>query len=63
MMKLSYLTTHWTPDEAHTILMFVDELRDMIWQTYGSDIREYHQTQCQAEEDNMDTSFDDPLVF
>ena len=40
-MPLSYLKTHWTPEEAHTILIFLDELRDVIWQSYGDDIAKH----------------------
>jgi len=62
-MKLSYFKTHWTPDEAHSMLMFLDELRDLIWQSYGSEITEFLQTQCQTEAEEIDEPFDDPIPF
>jgi hypothetical protein len=37
-MKITRLTTHWDPDEAHTIIEFLDRLRDELWETYGDDI-------------------------
>lgn len=40
-MRLSMLKTHWTPEEAHTVLTFLDELRDTLWQNYGDDIVEH----------------------
>lgn len=43
MMKLSYLKTHWTPEDAHAILSLLDELRDVLWHTYGDDITEHYQ--------------------
>ncbi|PIE43026.1 MAG: hypothetical protein CSA50_07475 [Gammaproteobacteria bacterium] len=35
MMKQTDLKTHWTPEEAHFILGFLDELRNHIWKSYG----------------------------
>ena len=29
-MKITRLTTHWDPDEAHTIIEFLDRLRDEL---------------------------------
>ncbi len=63
MMKHLYHKTYWTPDEAHAILMFLDELRDLIWHSYGNEIMTFHQTSCPSEEDNKDESFDDPIPF
>ena len=67
MMKLSYLKTHWTPEEAHTILSFLDELRDTLWQTYGSEIIEHYQqpnTQDQHHDKNAFTDWkDDNISF
>lgn len=37
-MKLSQLKTHWTADDAHLILSFLDELRDVLWTAYGAEI-------------------------
>ena len=62
-MKHTYLKTHWTPEEAHSILMFLDTLRDLVWQSYGNEIMALHQAPCQSEEDNVDESFDDPIPF
>ena len=62
MMKLSYFKTHWTPDEAYSIYIFLDELRDLIWQSYGSEITEFLQTQCQTRED-LDELLDDIIPF
>jgi hypothetical protein len=40
-MKKSLLTTYWSPEEAHSILLFLDELREMIVQNYAEDIAAY----------------------
>lgn len=45
MTRLTYLKTHWTPEDAHCILSLLDELRDTLWNTYGNDIIEHHQKQ------------------
>ena len=37
-MKLTQLKTHWNADDAYTVISFLDELRDVIWDTYGDDI-------------------------
>ena len=37
-MKITRLTTHWTADEADTVLAFLDELRDTLWECYGEQI-------------------------
>ena len=51
MMKLMQIKSHWTPDEAHSLLTWLDELREAIWQTYGQDIIDYHrQEQLQHNE-------------
>ena len=52
-MNLSYLKTHWTPEEAHILLGLLDQLRDVLWATYGSAIIEHYQSL--AEKDNEDT--------
>jgi hypothetical protein len=41
MMKVLHLTTHFTPSQAHTVLKFLDALRDSIWQVHGKAIREH----------------------
>jgi len=53
MMKLMQIKSHWTPDEAHSLLTWLDELRDTIWQTYGQDIIEYHQKERLHQKHNL----------
>lgn len=59
MMKLSYLKTHWTPEQAHTILSFLDDIRDTLWRTYGSEIIEYYQQQNTKDHYQDKNTFDD----
>ncbi|MBK8974090.1 MAG: hypothetical protein IPM37_23015 [Hahellaceae bacterium] len=52
-MRHHYLVTHWTPEEAHTILEFLDQLRELIWQNYGCEIVAMQQdAQCQWEDES-----------
>lgn len=44
-MKLTTLKTHWTPEDAHAILGLLDELSDVLWNTYGDEIQEHYQIQ------------------
>jgi hypothetical protein len=44
-MKFSQLRTYWNADDAYLILSFLDELRDVIWTTYGADIIEHQQAE------------------
>lgn len=39
-MKVSKLTTYWSADQAYDMLSLLDELRDVLWETYGDEIIE-----------------------
>ena len=38
-MRIHKLTTHLRPEDAYTIIEFLDQVRDMLLQTYGDEIR------------------------
>lgn len=40
-MKKMALTTYWSPQEAHSILLLLDEFREVIMQHYAKDIAAY----------------------
>ncbi len=42
-MKLSQLKTYFEPDEAYLIISFLDELKEVLWETYGAEIIEQQQ--------------------
>ena len=46
MMKFLQFPVYWTPEQAHDILILLDEFRESIWQNYGEDI-----TQCCRQQD------------
>jgi hypothetical protein len=37
-MRVNQITTHLRPEDAHTIVEFLDQLREMLMQTYGDEI-------------------------
>jgi len=66
MMRFMHLKTHWTPQDAHTMLTLLDELRDAIWEVYGNDIMAYcRQEHLQSidEPDHSSTGGDDIIPF
>lgn len=65
-MKISRLITHWTADEADTVVTLLDELRDALWQTYGDEIIEMRRNAMMRTETNTDQgelAFDDDIDF
>lgn len=45
-MKVTRLTTYWTPAQACEMLELLDELRDQLWETHGEQIIEYRMNEC-----------------
>jgi hypothetical protein len=65
-MKITRLTTHWDPGEAHTIVEFLDRLRDELWETYGDEIITLLQQAAvshQLDEHQTKLPFDDDIEF
>ncbi|MEM7421699.1 MAG: hypothetical protein AAF364_18555 [Pseudomonadota bacterium] len=67
MMKVALLKTHYTSEEAYSILMLLDELRDTIWQNYREEVIEYcHQQTIEDEREKALSStefYDDLILF
>ncbi len=60
VMRLSQLKTHWTADDAYSVLSLLDELREALWETYGADIVEPQQQAHQKdifESGKIDTDY------
>jgi hypothetical protein len=38
-MRVNKIITYLQPDEAYTLIEFLDQLREMLMHTYGEDIR------------------------
>ncbi len=65
-MKITRLTTYWTADQADTVVAFLDELRDLLWETYGEQIIEMHRNTTPGTESDAghsEPAFDDKIDF
>ena len=64
-MSITRLITHWSAAEAYTVIAFLDELRDQLWETYGEQITEMFQDVAQRDADygHTDMPFDDEVDF
>lgn len=38
-MRIIKIVTHMRPEDAHTLIEFLDDVRDTLMQTYGAEIR------------------------
>ncbi len=65
-MKVTRLYIYWTAEEAHTVIEFLDILRDQLWEAYGDEIvdmlRDASANQTQHE-DQVAFEFDDDVDF
>ncbi len=65
-MKLTQLTTYWDASDANTVIAFLDELREVLWATYGDEIIEMRRTASESnvnEGESLDSEFDDEINF
>ena len=72
MMKMALLKTYYKPEEAYSVLMLLDELRDTIWNNYREDIIDYAskqesepdpQTKIKEHDDSqISFDFDDDII-
>ena len=60
MMKTALLKTHYSPEEAYSLLMVLDALRESLWQNYREEI--VHYCQHNAIEEGLDF-IDDEIPF
>ncbi len=65
-MKFTQLITYWEPDEALEIIVLIDQLRDLLWATYGEDnirMQQEGQHDHAASEAQLDLDFNDQIPF
>ena len=65
-MKVTRLYTHWDAEQAHTVIAFIDELRDQLCDIYGDQIVEMLRaasTDNLLEEQQTELDFDDKIEF
>jgi len=65
-MKVTRLYTYWEPAEAHTVIEFLEVLREQLWEIYGDQIvdllREEAVTQV-VNKHQGELEFDDDVEF
>ena len=65
-MKITHVHTHWTAEEAHTVIEFLDVLRDQLWHSYGDTVvdmlRQASANNAQHER-QVTFEFDDDMNF
>jgi hypothetical protein len=59
-MRIHKLITYLQPEDAYAIIEFLDQLRDMLMQSYGVEIRSMMQ---EASPRKPGGAFDDDLTF
>ena len=65
-MKVTRLYTHWDAEQAHTVIAFIDELRDQLCEIYGDQIEEMLRAASShtiAQEQQSEPEFDDDIGF
>lgn len=65
-MKVTRLYTHWSPAEAQTIIEFLDQLRDQLWEVYGDPVAHLLREACVSQavdERQTKLGFDDDIEF
>ena len=63
-MKVTRLYTHWDAEQAHTVIAFIDELRDQLCDIYGDQIVEMLRAASAdnlVEEQQSELDFDDNI--
>jgi hypothetical protein len=65
-MKVIKLTVYWDAADAQLIISFIDELRELLVDTYGDEIVDMHRQLVQnktRDESQTDLPFNDPVEF
>ena len=65
-MKVMKLPAYWNAADAQLIIAILDELRDLLADTYGDEIIEMHQRMTEnntLDDGQTELPFDDPIEF
>ena len=65
-MKVIKLTVYWDAADAQLVINFIDELRDLLVDTYGDEIVDMHRQLVRdntRDEGQTDLPFNDPVEF
>jgi hypothetical protein len=63
-MKVTRLYTHWDAEQAHTVIAFIDELRDQLCEIYADQIVEMRRAASSdniVEEQQTELDFDNNI--
>ena len=65
-MKIMKLPAYWDAADADLVISFLDDLRDVLVDTYGDEIIDMHRRMAESSalnEDQIELPFNDPLEF
>ncbi len=65
-MKVTRLYTHWDAEQAHTVIAFLDELREQLCEIYGDQIADMLRAASSdnlLDEQQTEFDFDDDIGF
>jgi len=65
-MKIMKLPAYWDAGDAQLVISFLDDLRDVLVDTYGDEIIDMHRRMAERSalnEDQIELPFNDPLEF
>ena len=65
-MKILKLPVYWNAADAQLAISFLDDLRDLLVDTYGDEIIEMHQRLAgnkNLDDDQAELPFNDPVEF
>ena len=65
-MRITRLQTHWSAEEAHTVIGFLEALRDQLWEIYGDtvvDMLREASAEKAGQEAQVEIEFDDEIEF
>ena len=65
-MKITRLHTHWSAEQAHTVIGFLQMLQDQLWEMYGDTVVDMlHETSAEKtwQETQVRFEFDDEIKF
>lgn len=59
-MRINTIVTHFRPEDAYTLIEFLDQLRDVLMQTYGDEMRTLLQ-EASPREPRVECDDDEPF--
>ena len=57
-MRITRLTTYWNAEEADTVITFLDELKNLLWEVYGEQITDMRRSASEADTNDIDDDID-----